>query len=134
MIPPRCYDPALMEVIKKPPPKPSRSADKLVEALATSHKIRVPQAPAYNVGFNRDGSSSGRTSGLPPDVEAALRAGQLPYGVVIDNSNVKAPPVKWVTVRVPLQNTEALEALRALSHKDFGFDKRAWRLWWQSQL
>ncbi len=111
-----------------------QSIPSLVEALATSHKIRVPQAPAYNVGFNRDGSSSGRTSGLPPDVEAALRAGQLPYGVVIDNSNVKAPPVKWVTVRVPLQNAEALEALRALSHKDFGFDKRAWRLWWQSQL
>lgn len=106
----------------------------LVDALATSHKIRVPQAPAYNVGFNRDGSAAGGNRVLPPDVEAALRAGQLPYGVVIDNSNVRPPPVKWVTVRVPLQNAEALEALRALSHKDFGYDKRAWRLWWQSQL
>lgn len=111
-----------------------QSIPALVDALATSHKMRVPQAPAYNVGFNRDGSAAGGNRALPPDVEAALRAGQLPYGVVIDNSNVRPPPVKWVTVRVPLQNTEALEALRALSHKDFGYDKRAWRLWWQSQL
>ena len=106
----------------------------LVEALATSHKMRVPQGPAYAASFGRDGSTSASGSGLPPNIEAALRAGDLPYGVVIDNSNLRAPPVKWVTVRVPLQNAEALEALRALSHKDFGYDKRAWRLWWQSQL
>ena len=106
----------------------------LIDALATSHKMRVPQGPAYGASFNRNGSMTGSGSGLPPDVEAAMRTGQLPYGVVIDNSNVRAPPVKWVTVRVPLQNTESLEALRALSHQNFGYDKRAWRLWWQSQL
>jgi hypothetical protein len=106
----------------------------LIDALATSHKMRVPQAPAYAVGFNRDGSQGNSSSGLPPDVEAALRTGQLPYGVSIDTSNVRAPPVKWVTVRVPLQNAEALDALRTLSHQDFGYDKRAWRLWWQAQL
>ncbi len=106
----------------------------LVNALATSHKMRVPQGPAYAASFNRDGSQSRLSSGLPPDVEAALRTGQLPYGVVIDNSNVRAPPVKWVTVRVPLQNSEVLDALRMLSRQDFGYDKRAWRLWWQSQL
>ena len=106
----------------------------LVEALATSHKMRVPQGPAFAVGFNRDGSQGSSRSGLPPDVEAALRTGQLPYGVVIDNSNVRAPPVKWVTVRVPLQNSEVLDALRTLSQQDFGYDKRAWRLWWQAQL
>lgn len=106
----------------------------LIDALATSHKVRVPQAPAYAVGFNRDGSQGNSSSGLPPDVEAALRTGQLPYGVSIDTSNVRTPPVKWVTVRVPLQNAEVLDALRALSHQDFGYDKRAWRLWWQAQL
>ena len=106
----------------------------LIDALATSHKIRVPQAPAYSAGFNRDGSQTGSGSGLPASVESALRAGQLPYGVVIDNSNVRAPPVKWVTVRVPLQNQEALDALRTLSQQDFGYDKRAWRVWWQAQL
>lgn len=106
----------------------------LIDALATSHKMRVPQGPAFAVGFNRDGSQGNSGSGLPPDVEAALRTGQLPYGVVIDNSNVRAPPVKWVTVRVPLQNAEALDALRMLSQQDFGYDKRAWRLWWQAQL
>ena len=106
----------------------------LIDALATSHKMRVPQAPAFAAGFNRDGSQGRTNSGLPPDVEAAMRTGQLPYGVVIDNSNVRAPPVKWVTVRVPLQNTEALDALRTLSQQDFGYDKRAWRLWWQAQL
>lgn len=106
----------------------------LVEALATSHKIRVPQAPAFAVGFNRDGSQGNSSSGLPPDVEAALRTGQLPNGAVVDNSNVRTPPVKWVTVRVPLQNPEVLDALRTLSQQDFGYDQRAWRLWWQAQL
>jgi hypothetical protein len=111
-----------------------QSIPKLIDALATSHKVKVPQGPAYAASFNRNGSMGGSGSVLPPDVEAAMRAGQLPYGVVIDNSNVRAPPVKWVTVRVPLANAEALEALRTLSHQDFGFDKRAWRLWWQAQL
>ena len=106
----------------------------LIDALATSHKMRVPQGPAYAVGFNRNGTQGNLNSGLPPDVEAALRSGQLPYGVVIDNSNVRAPPVKWVTVRVPLQNSEVLDALRTLSQQNFGYDKRAWRLWWQAQL
>ena len=106
----------------------------LIDALATSHKVRIPQGPAYGASFNRDGSLSSSGSGLPPDVEAAMRTGQLPYGVVIDNSNVRAPPVKWITVRVPLKNTEALDALRTLSHQNFGYDKRAWRLWWQAQL
>ena len=111
-----------------------QSIPPLIDALATSHQMRVPQAPAYALGFNRNGTQSGSTSGLPPDVEGALRAGQLPYGVIIDNSNVRSPPVKWVTVRVPLQNSEALDALRTLSQQDFGYDKRAWRLWWQAQL
>jgi hypothetical protein len=111
-----------------------QSIPTLIEALTTSHKMRVPQGPAYAASFNRDGSMAGSRSALPPEVEAAMRAGQLPNGVVIDNSNVRPPPVKWVTVRVPLQNAEALEALRTLSRQDFGFDKRAWRLWWQTQL
>ena len=111
-----------------------RAIPQLVEALATSHKIRVPQGPAYAASFSRNGSMGGGGSVLPPDVEAAMRAGQLPNGVVINNSGTPAPPVKWVTVRIPLQNTEALEALRTLTQQDFGYDKRAWRLWWQSHL
>lgn len=111
-----------------------QSVPALIDALTTSHKMRVPQAPAYSGGFNRDGSMSGSRSALPPDVELALRAGQLPNGVIIDNSNARTPPVKWITVRVPLNNTESLEALRSLAHQDFGYDKRAWRLWWQAQL
>ena len=106
----------------------------LIDALATSHKIRVPQGPAYAASFNRNGSMAGSGSVLPPEIEAAMRAGQLPYGVVIDNSNRPSVPVKWVTVRVPLQNVEALEALRTLAQQDFGYDKRAWRLWWQAQM
>lgn len=106
----------------------------LIDALSTSHKVRVPQGPAYAVGFDRNGSMAGASSILPPDVEAALRAGQLPYGVIIDTSKTPAPPIKWVTVRVPLQNQEALDALRTLSQQDFGYDKRAWRLWWQANL
>jgi hypothetical protein len=106
----------------------------LIDALATSHKIRVPQGPAYAASFNRNGSMAGSGSVLPPEIEAAMRAGQLPYGVVINNSNAPAAPVKWVTVRIPLQNVETLEALRTLTQQDFGYDKRAWRLWWQAQL
>ncbi|MFM9966581.1 MAG: HEAT repeat domain-containing protein [Planctomycetaceae bacterium] len=106
----------------------------LIEALATSHKIRLPQGPAYAASFNRNGSTGGSGSALPPEVEAAMRAGQLPYGAVIDNSGTPAPPVKWVTIRVPLANLEALDALRTLTQQNFGYDKRAWRLWWQAQL
>jgi hypothetical protein len=105
----------------------------LIEALTTSHKIRVPQGPAYAVGFQRNGSAAGSSSGLPPDIEAAIRAGQIPQGVIIDNSGLPKAPVKWVTVRLPLQNSEVLTALRTLTKQDFGYDKRAWRLWWQAQ-
>lgn len=105
----------------------------LIEALTTSHKIRVPQGPAYAVGFQRNGSPAGSSSGLPPDIEAAMRAGQVPQGIIIDNSGLPKAPVKWVTVRLPLQNSEVLAALRTLTKQDFGYDKRAWRLWWQAQ-
>ncbi len=103
----------------------------LFEALTTSHKTRVAVQQGINSGFNRDGSPSGSVV-LPPEIEAAMRAGQLPYGVQVHDTR-PPPPVKWVTIRRPVQNAEVLEALRKLTSEDFGYDKRAWRLWWQSQ-
>lgn len=103
----------------------------LIEALVTSHKTQVAIQPGISTGFNRDGSQTG-TGVLPLEIEGALRAGQLPYGVQVRDGR-PPPPVKWVTVRQAVQNPEVLEALRKLAQEDFSFDERAWRLWWQSQ-
>lgn len=104
----------------------------LIVALATSHKVRVPMQQGIATGFQRDGSAATQ-SGLPLDVQEAMRAGQLPYGVSVQQSGGVQPSVKWVTIRRPQQNSEVLQALRTLTEKDFGYDQRAWRIWWQSQ-
>jgi len=103
----------------------------LIEALITSHTTKVPVRQGISAGFNRDGSPGASGVVLPPEVMAGLLTGQYPYGVNIQQSGPQ-PSVKWVTIHRPQQNLEVLEALRKLTQQDFGFDKRAWRLWWQS--
>ena len=92
-------------------------------------KVAVQQG--FSAGFNRDGSAA-TSGGLPPEIMAGLLTGQYPNGINVQQSGPQ-PSVKWVTIHRPQQNLEVLEALRKLTLQDFGFDKRAWRLWWQSQ-
>lgn len=108
----------------------------LIRALVTNHKITVTVAMPAPVAIDRapDGrySVGGTSSGLPPDVEVALRTGQLPYGVQV----VGPPPgmqYRNVTVRVDVQNDKVLESLKKLTEHDFGYDQDAWQLYWASR-
>ena len=109
-----------------------RTIPVLIEALITSHKTRIALQQGIATGFNNDGSPA-NPSGLPPEIAAGVLTGQYPNGISVQQAGPK-PSVKWVTILRPTQNLEVLEALRRISHQDFGYDKRAWRLWWQSQL
>jgi hypothetical protein len=108
----------------------------LIEALVTAHRYRVTYkelTPSYAVGS--DGSLGLVSPGeiwLPPDVDLALRTGQLPYGVV-----VQPPPqsgvLKTTTVQRHERNPEVLSALKHLTGRDFGYDERTWQLWRASE-
>jgi hypothetical protein len=108
----------------------------LIRALITNHKVTVTVALPAPVAIDRapDGrySVGGASSGLPPDVEIALRTGQLPYGV-----QFAGPPpgtqYRNVTVRVDVQNDKVLESLKKLTERDFGYDQDAWQLYWASR-
>jgi hypothetical protein len=72
---------------------------------------------------------------LPPEVEIAIRTGQLPQGAVMAPPIGGAPavPRKMVTVTVNQPNQEVLTALQKLTGQNFGFDERTWRLWWAAE-
>lgn len=107
----------------------------LIDALVTTHRYQVQtNQPAANVySASTDGSTSLGGS-LPPDVEIAIRTGQLPQGAVM------APPVggtpiqrKTVVVTVHQPNQETLATLQKLTGQNFGFDERTWKLWWAAE-
>ena len=104
----------------------------LINALVTAHRyrVRVPDRSGQ-VGFNSNGSFAGGQSVLPPQIEAMLRAGQLPYGVTINVPTGPKPLVRTrvITITRSHQNREALSALTKLTGQSFGYDKRNWRLW-----
>lgn len=108
----------------------------LIEALITAHQfqVRVPALPGQTFSFNTDGSV-GQASTLPPDIELAIRTGQLPQGVVIYDpmEPVRRQIGKTVVVRREFQNAEVLAALQELTGEDYGYDERLWRLWWAAK-
>jgi hypothetical protein len=104
----------------------------LIDALNTSHEVKVSVPHTFNLGFNRNGAMGGASPLLPPDIEKGLLSGQFPQGVIINPSGPQ-PAARIMTVRRTVQNLEVLEALHMLTNEDFGYDKRVWHLWWQSQ-
>ena len=114
-----------------------RAVAPLIEALVTSHRFEVQtNTPATQVySATTDGNAAVASGGvLPPEVELAVRTGQLPQGAVM------APPVGGVqiprkttvmTVNVP--NHDTLTTLQKLTGQNFGFDERTWRLWWAAE-
>lgn len=105
----------------------------LIEALVTTHsyKVRVPTSEgSYTFGTN--GSIGASDAALPPSVEAALRTGQYPNGVIVVQPN-KYVHTKVVTVRRDHQNSEVLAALNKLTGESFAYDENAWRIWWTAR-
>jgi len=116
-----------------------RAIGPLIEALITAHRYQVqsntPAVQSYS--GSTDGSVGGSmTSGaLPPEVEIAIRTGQLPQGAIMAPPIGGAPtvPRKMVIVTVNQPNQEVLSTLQKLTNQNFGFDERTWRLWWAAE-
>lgn len=103
----------------------------LIAALNTTHRYRV-RVPQPSVSVGTDGAFGGSGSLIPPRIEGLLRTGQL-NGVIVLPNRSQARATKVVTVRYEHQNGEVLSALRKLTGRNFGYNERTWRLWWNSQ-
>lgn len=103
-----------------------RAVVPLVNALVTTHRYKVRVADrSGTVGFGSGGAV------IPPQVEAMLRAGQLPFGVTINDPRLKSKPVRTKVINVTRdhQNPEVLTALKRITGQSYGYDKRSWHLW-----
>jgi len=100
----------------------------LIGALVTRHrwKVEVPQSPSVAV-------IGGNGSWLPPEVEGLARTGQLPYGAIVIPPATQPRTTRTVTIKGDVKNAEVLAALKKITGQDFGYNKRAWEAWWQTQ-
>lgn len=113
-------------------------APHLMDALITTHryKVTVPGtgAPSYSVMADGSFPNASNAGYIPPEVEHALRSGQLPYGAEINYVPLPGSiQTHTVTIRREERNPEVLEALMKLTGRDFGYDLRMWKLWWMAQ-
>jgi hypothetical protein len=106
----------------------------LIEALVTTHRYRVAIPDNGGLGFRSDGMGAINGSGaiLPPEVELALRSGQI-NGVIVHQPNQMKRPPKIVTVNRDEQNREVLAALQKITGQNFGYNERTWKLWHAAQ-
>jgi hypothetical protein len=111
----------------------------LIAALVTRHrwKIEVPSAPGPSVGLTADGQvgmTDASSGWLPPEVQGLAATGQLPYGAIIVPSGFEAPrPKTKITIKGDVKNADVLAALKKITGQDFGYNKRQWEAWWQTQ-
>jgi hypothetical protein len=116
-----------------------RCVPALIDALVTRHtyEIQVPvnDLPGTTVGPNGTLFADPRVIAqyLPPDIDLALRAGQLPFGVKIDTPMDPKPRFRQVRIQVQQQNDSVLTALQELTGQNFGYDERTWGLWWAAE-
>ena len=112
-----------------------RAIAPLIDALITTHRYNVPsnELPGQTYSYRTDGSFGTGTT-LPPDVEAAMRTGQLPQGaIVLDDTRSRNLPKKMVLVKVDHWNQDVLATLHKITKRDFGYDERTWHLWWAAE-
>ncbi len=112
-----------------------RIVPQLIDALVTTHRYRIRLPDAGGVGFRSDGTGSANGSGstLPPDVELALRSGQI-NGVIVNRpSNQMAKPPRYATIKRDDQNQAVLATLQKITGQNFGYNKRTWKLWHAAQ-
>ena len=62
-------------------------------------------------------------------IDMLYRAGQLPYGYIVENSGPPVP-AKVVNVKADVRNVQVLNALKKITGEDFGYDQRDWQRWW----
>ena len=112
-----------------------RAIAPLIDALITTHRYNVPSSelPGQSYSYRTDGSFGSGTT-LPPDVEAAMRTGQLPQGaIILDGSKSPNAPKKMVLVKVDHWNQDVLASLQKITKRDFGYDERTWHLGWAAE-
>jgi hypothetical protein len=78
----------------------------LIDALITTHKHKLPPTGDMSVGFGGGGGNSG----------GGMNVGQKP-----------------TMAKTDYPNQAVLDALVAITGKNFGFDKREWRAWYADQ-
>lgn len=116
-----------------------RVAPALFEALVTTHRyeVQVPVPQAMVLGLPNGGGTlvdpQVLSQYLPPDVEAALRTGQYPFGVIVLPPAGVPQKFRIVRVQAQIPNTEVRAALVKLTGQDFGYDERTWKLWWSAE-
>ena len=108
----------------------------LIAALTTTHRyrVRVP-VKGGTLSFGSDGSfaNPGQTV-LPPEIEAMLRTGQLPNGVIVNNPSInQLQRTKIIKVKYDHQNADVLASLQKLTGVNYGYNERNWRLWWTAK-
>ncbi|MGE5191080.1 MAG: HEAT repeat domain-containing protein, partial [Deltaproteobacteria bacterium] len=105
----------------------------LIDALVTRHSytVLVPDPP---VGVSSDGTDvmTGQAV-LPPNIGHMLAAGQLPYGVRVQNLTPTGPRMKEVPIEKDEENPDVLSALTLLTGENFGFDEGAWKNWYNAR-
>ena len=104
----------------------------LVDALVTTHTYRV-WVDAPSISVNPNGTAAQPQSVLPPNIDLQLRTGQLPHGVIVNTPNQPPKPKRKMVVKRDHQNAEVLTALQRITGKNFGYDERTWRLWWNAE-
>ncbi|RMG32472.1 MAG: hypothetical protein D6725_17570 [Planctomycetota bacterium] len=108
----------------------------LIEALITEHAypVRVPGSDTPSYSFSPSGGFANPYAvPLPPEIDLALRAGQLPFGVYVQKQVFPGSPeakTRVVTVVRSVKNPSVREALQKLTGQDYGYDEQAWRQWW----
>jgi len=109
----------------------------LIQALVTHHrwKIEVPvgDTASFSVGPNGEvGMNNNQNGWLPAEVQGLAATGQLPYGAIILQPN-RPRTTRVVTIKADVKNAEVLDALKKLTGQDFGYNKRSWEVWYQTQ-
>ncbi|MCA9738814.1 MAG: HEAT repeat domain-containing protein [Gemmatimonadetes bacterium] len=111
----------------------------LIDALVTKHtyQVQVPADTTIRPVASPQGATWSDPSWvspyLPPNVELALRTGQLPFGVKVIPPPGARPQMRMARVQVQMQNAQVLGALEALTGQHFGYDERTWKLWWAAE-
>jgi hypothetical protein len=103
----------------------------LIDALVTRH-VYTELVPEQGLGMTSSGGMVpvGQPI-LPPNIEALLATGQLPYGVRVE-APMNSGRMKEITYEKDEENESVLIALNIISGENFGYDEPTWRRWYNS--